>query len=72
MYTTCACLVSTEVRREHQIPWKWVMVVTVTIWVLRIEPCVREANALVHGAISPAQFLEISITFLMTISWVQY
>lgn len=72
MYTTCACLVSTEVRREHQISWKWVVVVTVTIWVLRIEPSVREANALVHGAISPAQFLEISITFLMTISWVQY
>ena len=41
-------------------------VVTGTIWVLRIEHSIREAIALDHRAISPAQFLEISITVLMT------
>jgi hypothetical protein len=74
-YATPAWLVPTEVRREHQIPWNWSHGwLWATTWVLRFEPwsSVKEASALDDWAISPSQFLKISIILLMNIVWVSF
>ena len=54
----CACLVPTEARRGHRLPWNWsYRWLWATVWVLRIEPISgRVASVLNCWAISPVPY----------------
>jgi hypothetical protein len=56
-YIQPVCLVSTEDRREYQIPWNWsYKQLLAAVWVLKIGPTFfrRAANVLKHTEHSPA------------------
>lgn len=59
---TCApymCLVPWEVRREYQIPWKWIISICTTMWVLEFEawPPARATSTLYLNLWAVSQFL---------------